>query len=225
MAKQIETPGEKKKIWFQAHIRSRIWNATHSKWPFRNGATAETQSFFHKMTPLLALIPTTVLSSVLLYGIGRPPFIDKEFYNFVNDHRATTQAVLNFLTSIFGVWHLFVLTSVINFSTRNQIQASGRHPSPIHLRWWNALAAQKFDRSLPWKYSFSMLLVWALALLPSSLWTGALTPNLVTLNTTVPLDLPKYVSDPDGAYWNATWTPLGKWTRTSSLSLDTNDVI
>ena len=224
MAKQIETSGEKKKTY------SWIRNATHSKWPFSNGATAKTRSFktrsfFHKITPLLTLIPTTVLSSVLLYGIRRPPFIDNDFYNFVNDNRATTQAVLNFLTSIFGVWHLFVLKSVIDFSTRDQIQASGRHPSPIHLRWWKALAAQKFDRSLPWKYYFSMLLVWALALLPSSLWTGALTPNLVTLNTTVPLLLPKYVSDPDGAYWNATWTPLGKWTRTSSLPLDTNDVI
>ena len=225
MAKQTETPGEEKKTWSQAHTQARIWNTTHSKWPFSNGVTAETQSFFHKITPLLALVPTTVLSSVLLYGIGRPPFIDKNFYNFVQDHRATTQAVLNFLTSIFGVWHLFVLKSVISFSTRNQIQASGRHPSRVHLRWWNALAAQKFDMSLPWKYSFSMLLVWAFALLPSSLWTGALTPNLVTLNTTVPLFLPKYVSDPDGAYWNATWTPLGKWTKESSLPLDTNGVI
>ena len=222
MAEQTETPGEKKKSWFQAHIHSRIWHATHSQWPF---ATAENQSFFHKMMPLLALIPTTVLSSVLLYGIGRPPFKDNEFYNFVNDQRATTQAVLNFLTTIFGVWNLFVLKSVINFSIRNRLKASEHSPSSIQLRWWKALAAYKFDWSLPWKYSFSMFLVWALALLPSSLWTGALTPNLVTLNTTFPVTLPQYVSDPDGAYWNATWTPIGKCTRTSSLHLDTNDVI
>ena len=176
------------------------------------------------MKPLLALIPTTILSSALAYGIGRAPFIDHEFYNFVADHRSTTQAVLNFLTNIFGVWHLFVLKSVINFST-SQLQASEHPPSLIHLRWWKALAAHKLDGSLPLKFRFSMLLVWALALLPSSLWTGALMPNLVTHNITAPLLLPTYVPDPDGAYWNATWTPIGKWTRTSSLPLDTSDVI
>ena len=107
MAEQTETPGEKERTWFQARIHSWTWHATHSKWPFRNGTAAEKPSFFHKMKPLLALIPTTILSSALAYGIGRAPFIDHEFYNFVADHRSTTQAVLNFLTNIFGVWHLF----------------------------------------------------------------------------------------------------------------------
>ena len=70
-----------------------------------------------------------------------------------------------------------------------------------------------------------MLLVWALALLPSSLWTGALTPSLVMHNVTVPLLLPKYIPDPDEAYWNATWTPIGKLTRTSSLPFDIDRII
>ena len=212
MAEQTEAPGEnEKKSW--------IWH------PFRNGSASQKPSFFHKMRPALALIPTTVLSSVLLSGMGRPPFIDHDFYNFVADHRSTTQAVLNLLTSMFGLWHLFVLKTVINFSTRSRLQAADDPPSLIHLRWWKALGAHKIDGSLPGKFQFPMLLVWALALLLSSLWTGALTPNLVTHNITVPLLLPKYIPDPDGAYWNATWTPIGKSTRKSSLPLDTNDVI
>ena len=208
-----EPAGREEKAWFQ------------SKWPFGNVSTAEKPSFFRKITPVLALFPTTVLSSVLLYGMGRPPFIDHDFYNFVADHRITLQAVLNLLTTIFGVWHLFVLKSVINFRSRSRLQPSDNPPSLIHLRLWKALAAYKVDWSLPLRFQFSMHWVQLLALLPSSLWTGALTPNLVTHNVTVPLLLPKYVPDPDGAYWNATWTPTGKPTRKSSLPLDTNAVI
>ena len=192
---------------------------------FCNRGAAKKPSFFHKIRPALALIPTTVLSSVLLSGMGRSPFIDHDFYNFVADHRSTTQAVLNLLTSLFGLWHLFVLKSVISFGTRSRLQAADDPPSLIHLRWWKALGAHKIDGSLPSKFFFSMLLIWALALLPSSLWTGALTPNLVTHNVTVPLILPKYIPDPDGAFWNATWTPIGKPTRTSSLPLDTDRII
>lgn len=219
MAEQTETPGENEKTGFQAYIQSWICH------PFRRRRIAEKPSFLHKMRPALALIPTTVLSSLLLSGMGRSPFIDHKFYNLVADHRSTTQAVLNLLTSMLGIWHLLVLKSLINFFTRSRLQAAKDPPRLKHLRWLKALGAHKIDPSLPWKFQFLMLSVWALALLPSSLWTGALTPNLVTRNITVPLLLPKYIPDPEGAYWNATWTPIGKPIRTSSLPLDTDGVI
>ena len=60
------------------------------------------QSFFGKILPVPGLIITTILSAIILYGIDRPPFINNDFYNFVSTHRATVQASLSFLTSVFG---------------------------------------------------------------------------------------------------------------------------
>ena len=97
MAEQTGTPGEYEKTWIQAHIQS--WK----RHPFRNRGAAKKPSFFHEMRPALALIPTTVLSSLLLSAMGRSPFVHHDFYNFVADHRSTTQVVLNLLTGLFGL--------------------------------------------------------------------------------------------------------------------------
>ena len=180
-----------------------------SVFPSSGEAPHTRQSFLHKLSPLPGLILTIVLSAVLLYGIKRPPFIDRDFYNFVLDHRATTQAILSLLIHLFCLWNLYVLNTVINFSTR--IRLSGpSHPTLAHLKLWKALAAHKLDGSLPYSFSLylPMIAVLALAFLPGFLWTGALTPNLMTSNVIAPIVVPLYAPDPDGTSWNATWTPI-----------------
>jgi hypothetical protein len=167
------------------------------------------QSFLHKLSPLPGLILTTVLSAVLLYGINQPPFIDDYFYNFIYNHRATTQAILSLLIHLFCLWNLYVLNTVINFSTRIRLLGPS-HPTLAHLKLWKALAAHKLDGSLPYSLSLylPMIVVLALAFLPGFLWTGALTPNTMTRNVIAPIDVPLYAPDPDGTSWNATWTPI-----------------
>lgn len=167
------------------------------------------QSFFHKIKPLPGLVLTTILSLVLLYCIDRPPFIDRDFYDFVYDHRSTTQAILSLLTHLFCLSHLYVLNTVINFSLSIRLLGPS-HPTLAHLKLWKALAAHKIDGSLPYTLSFylPMIVVSGLAFLPGFLWTGALTPNLVTHNITASIPLPYYAPDPDGTSWNATWTPI-----------------
>ncbi len=172
-------------------------------------APKTSQSFLHKISPLPGLVLTTVLSAVLLYGINRPPFTDNDFYNFVQDHRSTTQAILNLLTHLFCLWHLYVLDTVVNFSTRIRL-LSQSHPTLAQLKLWKALAAHKLDGSLPFSFSLylPMTVGLALAFLPGFLWTGALTPILVTDSVMIPITVPHYAPDPDGTSWNATWTPI-----------------
>ncbi|MCJ1454530.1 hypothetical protein MMC28_004883 [Mycoblastus sanguinarius] len=202
----LEPPGSSPTTWFEKYIHSWRWHATHSKWHLPNEIPKGRQSFFAKTMPLPGLIITTILSTVLLYGVTQPAFIDNDFYNFVQNHRSSVQAALSLLTSIFGFAHIYVLTSVINFSTR--ILLTQFAPTLERLKWWQALSTANVDPSLPVAFLIPVAAVWGLTLLPAFLWTGALTPNLVAHNITANITLPYYSPDPDGAYWNATWTPI-----------------
>ena len=184
-------------------IRDPKRHASYHGWPIRS----KDQPIFDKLKSLPGLILTTILSSVLVYGINERPFVDHSFYSFVMDHRSSTQAVLSLLTGGLSILQIYVLKSMINLEAKIQLLAS-LPPTLERLKWWKALAAYKIDRSLPLISYLPMLVLWTLALLPNFLWTGALTPNLLTYNFTLPIDVPFYPPDPDGQSWNATWTPI-----------------
>lgn len=128
------------------------------------------QSFFHKIKPLPSLVLTTVLFVVLLYRIDRPSFIDRDFYDFIYDHRSTTQAILSLPTHLFCLWHLYVLNTVIKFSMRIRLLGPP-YLNIAHLKLWKAPAAHKIDGSLPYTLSFylPMIVVSGLAFLPGFL--------------------------------------------------------
>ena len=184
-------------------IRDQKRHASYHGWPIRNAD----QPNFNKLKSLPGLILTTILSSVLVYGINERPFIDNTFYSFIMNHRSSTQAVLSLFTGGLSILQIYVLESMINLEAKIQLLAS-LPPTRERLNWWKALAAYKIDRSLPLISYLPMLVLWALALLPNFLWTGALTPNLLTHNITLQIDVPFYPPDPDGQSWNATWTPI-----------------
>ena len=172
------------------------------------------QSFFGKILPVPGLIVTTILSSAILYGIDQPPFIDSDFYDFVSTHRSSVQAILSLLTSVLSFAHLYVLTSVINFSTRILLTQSA--PTLDRLNLWKALSNKSIDLALPFAYLAPLTVVSALTLGVGSLWTGALTPNLVSRNVTADIPVPFYAPDPDGQAWNQTWTPIAPHNVTRS---------
>ena len=184
-------------------IRDTKRHAYYHGWPIPNAD----RPIFNKLKSLPGLILTTILSSVLVYGINARPLIDNTFYSFIMYHRSSTQAILSLLTGGLSILQLYVLKSVINLEAKIQLLAS-LPPTLERLKWWKALAAYKIDPSLPLISYLPMLVVWALALLPNFLWTGALTPNLLTHTTTLQIDIPFYPPDPDGKSWNATWTPI-----------------
>lgn len=169
--------GYEPKTWFQKYIRTWQYHKAQTGWNMPQGIAVGKQSFFGKILPVPGLIITTVLSAAILHGIDQPPFIDNDFYDFVSTHRSSTQAVLSLLTSVFSFAHLYVLTSVINFSTR--ILLTQWAPTLDRLKWWKALSNISIDLDLPFTFSAPLAIVWALTLGVGSLWTGALTPNLV----------------------------------------------
>ena len=170
------------------------------------GIAVGKQSFFGKILPVPGLILTTILSAVIVYGINQPPFIDNDLYDFVSLHRSSVQAILSLLTSVLSFAHLYVLTSVVNFSTR--ILLTQWAPTLDRLKWWKALSNRNIDLALPLTFLAPLTVVCALTLGVGSLWTGALTPNLVSRNVTVDISVPFYAPDPDGQAWNQTWTPI-----------------
>lgn len=198
--------GYEPKTWFQKYIRTWQYHKAQTGWNMPQGIAVGKQSFFGKILPVPGLIITTVLSAAILHGIDQPPFIDNDFYDFVSTHRSSTQAVLSLLTSVFSFAHLYVLTSVINFSTR--ILLTQWAPTLDRLKWWKALSNISIDLDLPFTFSAPLAIVWALTLGVGSLWTGALTPNLVSRNITAEISVPFYAPDPDGQAWNQTWTPI-----------------
>lgn len=200
------TKGYEPKTSFQKYLYSWQYHRAQTGWNLPQGIAVGKQSFFGKILPVPGLIITTVLSAAILHGIDQPPFVDNDFYDFVSTHRSSVQATLSLLTSIFSFAHLHVLTSVINFSTR--ILLTQWAPTLDRLKMWKALSNKSIDLALPFSFLAPLTLVWALTLGVGSLWTGALTPNLVARNITADIPVPFYASDPLGQAWNQTWTPI-----------------
>ena len=200
------TKGYEPKTSFQKYIYSWQYHRAQTGWNLPQGIAVGKQSFFGKILPVPGLVITTVLSAAILHGIDLPPFVDNDLYNFVATHRSSVQAILSLLTSIFSFAHLHVLTSVINFSTR--ILLTQWAPTLDRLKMWKALSNKSIDLALPFSFLAPLTLVWALTLGVASLWTGALTPNLVSRNITADIPVPFYSPDPLGQAWNQTWTPI-----------------
>ena len=94
------------------------------------------------------------------------------------------------------------MTSVINFSTRILLTQSA--PTLDRLELWRAFSNKSIDLALPLNLLAPLTVVWALTLGVGSLWTGALTPKLVSTNTTADIPVPFYAPDLDGQAWNQT---------------------
>lgn len=174
----LAAPEDSSNTWYQKYILTWRVHRRNSQWNIPQGIAVRKQSFVTKTMPVYGLLMTTILSSFLLYGINQPPFIDHSFYNFISEHRSSVQAILSLLASVFGFAHLYVFTSVINFSTRILLMQYA--PSLDRLKWWKALATKSIDLTLPLGFLLPVIAVFALTLLPAFLWTGALTPNLVS---------------------------------------------
>lgn len=194
------------KTWYQKYILSWQYHKDQTGRNLPQGIALGKQSFFGKILPVPGLILTTILCIAILYGIDQPPFIDSDFYDFVSTHRSSVQALLSLLTSVLSFAHLYVLTSVINFSTR--ILLTQWAPTLDRLKLWQALSNKSIDLALPLTYLAPLTIISTLTLGVGSLWTGALTPNLVSRNVTADILVPFYAPDPDGQAWNQTWTPV-----------------
>lgn len=169
-----------------------------------------------------------LLTSILVYGIGQPSFIDDDFYDFIATCRSKVQAIINLLTSIFGITHLFFPSfsdQLIDKHTLDPICAKARAIEVVE---------SAGDKKCPFDSAEWIFLTYDcyLRLQPAANlpWTVALMPNLVTRSVVANTTLPYYAPDPRGTCWNRTWTgfaetevfcaPLARHSHTLLLTIE-----
>lgn len=82
------------------------------------------------------------------------------------------------MASIFAFAWTYSVCASINLTLRAVLAES--HIPLTRLRVWASLSRRAPDMSLPWVLLLATGLFWAVGLLPTWLWTGALTPQIVS---------------------------------------------
>ncbi|MCJ1434066.1 hypothetical protein MMC27_003432 [Xylographa pallens] len=190
--------------WFQMYLQS--WKLYEYPGAVRHSSHAE-QPALSRFVLVPGLLATTVISIILTFYINNARKPDPNLYYYVTNYRPTVSVIVNLIAHTLAFAHVYVLTSMINFSTRLLLRQYA--PSLDRVKWWKAISAGNIDVSLPCRFLLPAAGFFLLALLPATLWTGALTPAMLYMdqNLNLTVQIPNYASDTDGTYWNQTWTP------------------
>lgn len=139
--------------------------------PFRAHSTWNNASAVWIVAPGLLL--TTVLSILLVYSASRHKTFSGQFLQIIDNHRATTQILVQIISHMLGLIHIFALTKLFNAFTTKYFQQ--RAVTLDCLKWWNSICHLQFDHSLPWRF-----------LLPLTVLIGKLTfkPKVHPLRST-----------------------------------------
>ena len=162
-----------------------------------------------KSLAILSVLVTTVISTsiVVLQFTGYRN--TGGLFQWSEDNRATVQVVVFVLSLLLGSFWTFSVCSALNFETR---QYFVRRAVALHtLKLWSALSLGHYDRNLPVWSAIASLLFFLLLSLPSTAWSGALTPQSVNTSFNVTLSIP-------AASGNALYSTLGAsnvdcWTK------------
>jgi hypothetical protein len=113
----------------------------------------------------------------------------------MNNARATTQIIVQIISGLLGAIYVQTVCKLINFSVR--IALMQRPISLDRLKFWNALSTPKMDWSTPITTLPFVIAFGLLALVPSALWAGALTPIQTERSYTLPTvtNLPRYTEN------------------------------
>ena len=190
--------------WFQIYLQS--WKLSEYPEAERHSSHAE-QPTLSRFILVPGLLVTTVVSTLLTFYINNVRKADPNLYYYVTNYRPTVSVIVNLVAHTLAFAHVYVLTSMINFSTRLLLRQYA--PSLDRVKWWKAISAGDLDVSLPWRFLLPAAGIFVMALLPATLWTGALTPTILYINQNldITVQIPNYIPDTDGTHWNQTWTP------------------
>ena len=190
--------------WFKVYLQ--FWKLYKYPEAVRHSSHAE-QPVLSRFVLVPGLLVTTVVSMILMFYINNARKPDPSLYYYVTNYRPTVSVIVNLIAHTLAFAHVYVLTSMINFSTRLLLRQYA--PSLDRVKWWKAISTGNLDVSLPSRFLLPAAGFFLLALLPATLWTGALTPTMLYThqNLNLPVQIPNYAADTDGTYWNQTWTP------------------
>ena len=136
------------------------------------------------------LLITTAISSILVVAEQRDWVLSSSLYDFVDNNRASTQIVVQLLSNVFTFFQVTTLCTLVNRATR--LRFNRTKVSLNNLRFWSHLCAPSISWRLPLEYLLPLLLSMGVAVIPSALWAGALSPVTASKTCTSSVMIPSY---------------------------------
>ncbi|KAK5757740.1 hypothetical protein LTS12_012199 [Elasticomyces elasticus] len=154
-----------------------------------------------RLLPLLASFPPCLFSLLLLAQTHR--HYGHALTSLVSSNRTAVQISVFVLSYGLGLLQLYSLSAIFTYATR--LLALQRPVRLEKLRYWSAIANDRFDVALPAGHLFSCIILGQAAFLPGVLWTGALTPllELHTLPAKSTIKIPTF-SQNSRDFWKTT---------------------
>ena len=131
-----------RKLW----VRWRAIPAAETEEP-RTSVDPEVEPLLLRYLAVPGLLITSVISTTLTIYAPTYQISYGSFSQLVINHRSIIQVIVQILAHAFGLIHVFVLTTLFNFSTR--LSFSRRPVSLDYLKWWNSVCHLRTDWSLP----------------------------------------------------------------------------
>ena len=144
--------------------------------------------WWYRLLPLTTLFFATLIS----IGIGvlwyRDYTTSDDLFELVQSDRGTVQVFIQIVSHTLGALSVFSVCTVLNYWSRSALFK--RNCSLNSLRLWSALCRSTIGWNLPFVPKIGTIAFWALTLVPSAIWTGALTPRVTTQTQAATLSTP-----------------------------------
>ena len=143
-----------------------------------------------KYTLFASLLMTSTISLLLFVGDRRNWVLSSSLYNTISNNRASAQIAVQVCANLFALFQITVLCTLINRATRLRFY---RTRASLHdLQFWSHLCTPSMCWRLPLKYLLPLLLFIGLTIVPSALWTGALSPISISTTYASSIVIPSY---------------------------------
>ena len=126
--------------------------------------SASGESLTSRLLVLLGIATTTAIAIALTKTNASRQTSTGAFYDFVVNHRASTQLIVQILSHLLGAVLVLTLTSLLNFRTRLYL-GYNNSVSLNTLTWWNQLCSHRLNWELPWTFGLGLLLFYGEATL------------------------------------------------------------
>jgi hypothetical protein len=151
------------------------------------------------------IIVSTIASSILLYSSRRRWFVSDIYYDGIVENRAAVQVVVQLLAGLCGVGQVSTVRNLINYAVRLKLTRCATTLDRLNL--YTSLTTAHINWSLPPLGLATLLGTTVIALAPTALWVGALTPIVDFFDIESPLIIatPAYTNKTEDLWKGTSW--------------------
>lgn len=143
-----------------------------------------------RLTPFLCLVPTTIISLLLLAGNKRQWTVPDNVVHFIDNNLSVVQAVTQVIANILGFFTMFVICKLLHYFSR--LQLLGKFVSIDGIRLYTGLLNRSMNTDIPFGYLILLGLFISAGMAPSAIWAGAIAPISVTRTQNDAISIPSY---------------------------------